>query len=174
MKSAKLLLVTIVLALTGCEYGDVHGSAEKSDVILGLKQAPREIYSFRAGNQDFTGYFVSDFPATSASYFAKLPSSFFDHPKLLSYERKKTLIKWQRTPVAPVHKFLLDHALSVMTSNSMPNVQVAEFKAQSETSDRYYAVTFEDEGGGRYDNINFYVLNPKDGRLYELTDTMSF
>lgn len=143
-------------------------------MILGLKVPPREIYSFRAGDQDFTGYFVSDFPATSSFYFAKLPSSFFDHPKLLSYERKKTLIKWQRTPVAPVHKFLLNRALSVMTSNSIPDVQVGEFKIQSETNDRYYAVTFEDEGGGRYDNINFYLLNPNDRRLYALTDTMSF
>jgi hypothetical protein len=174
MKSAKLLLVTIVLSLTGCEYGDVHGSAERSDVILGLKEPLSEIYSFRAGDRDFTGYFVSDFPVTSASYFAKLPSSFFDHPKLLSYERKKTLIKWQRTPVTHVHKFLLKRAISVMESNGIPKVQIAEFKARSEASDGYYAATFEDMGGGRYDNINFFLLDPKDRRLYELTDTMSF
>lgn len=39
--------ITILLALTGYEYGDVHGLAENSDLLLGLKEAPCEFYSFR-------------------------------------------------------------------------------------------------------------------------------
>jgi hypothetical protein len=174
MKSTQSILTAVLLALTGCEYGDVHGSAENSDLLLGLKEAPSEIYSFRSGARDFTGYFVSDFPATNASYFTKLPSSFFDHPKRKSYENKKTFIKWQNTPVIPAHKFLLDHAISAMTTNNIPCIQAAEFTAQSETSGRYYAITFEDNGGGRYDNIHFHLLNPKERRLFEFTDTTSF
>jgi hypothetical protein len=99
---------------------------------------------------------------------------FFDHPKRKSYENKKTFIKWQSTPVIPAHKFLLDHAISAMTTNNIPCIQAAEFTAQSETSGRYYAITFEDNGGGRYDNIHFHLLNPKERRLYVFTDTTSF
>jgi hypothetical protein len=76
MKSTQSILTAVLLALTGCEYGDVHGSAENSDLLLGLKEAPSEICSFRSGARDFTGYFVSDFPATNASYFTSSQAPF--------------------------------------------------------------------------------------------------
>lgn len=174
MKSPKLIFVAVALFLTGCEYGDTHETAERADVILGLKETPIEIYSFRAGDRDFTGYFISDFPETSSSYFTTLPKSFFDHPKLLSYESRHTLVKWRKTPVAPTQRFLLDRALSVMRANGLPAIQIEEFEKQVESNDGYYAVLFEDMGSGKYDNITFYLLDPKARRLRHLTDTSSF
>ncbi len=174
MKAAKMVFVAIALLVTGCEYGDSHGTAERSDVILGLKERPIEIYSFRAGDRNFTGYFVSDFPASSAAYFTTPSKSFFERPKPLSYETGHTIVKWRKTPVDPAQKFLLDRALAVMKANGLASKQIEEFEKQSESKDGYYAALFETVGSGKYDNLTFYLLDPKTRRLRQLTDTSSF
>ncbi len=170
----QMALVAFSLSLTGCEYGDSHGTPESADVILGLKERPIEIYSFRTGGRDFTGYFVSDFPATSASYFITPPKSFLNHPRPLSYQTGHTLVKWRKTPVDPADKFLLDRALSVMRANSLPTTQIEEFAKRSESKEAYYAALFETFGRGKYGNITFSLLDPKTRRLRQLTDTSSF
>lgn len=166
-----ILAIGALLLLTRCESG---GNESREYVAVGLHETSQEIYSFRKGIQDFTGYFVLDFPETSADYFSSPPDSFFEFPKLLSSNRDYTLVKWRKTPVAPEHRFLLEHALSVMEANDLPKERIEDFKQQSNSSDGYYAVSYEDRGAGMYDDITFYLLEPEARRLRKLSDTMSF
>jgi len=164
---------TLLLAVSGCEYGDSHGSAANSDLTLGLKEKPKELYAYRHGSIDFTGFFVFSFPQSSQSFFNSPPSEFFEHPKPLSYERGHTFVTWQQTPVEEAHHFLKQWAADIIESHKIEIRWKKEFNSALNASHCYYAVRYEEIRHGLYDNITFYVVDPTNRRLYEIGDTSS-
>lgn len=164
---------TMLLAVSGCEYRDRYGSAANADLTLGLKEKPKELYAYRHGSIDFTGFFVFSFPQSSQSFFDLPPSEFFEHPKPLSYEMRHTFVTWQQTPVEDAHHFLKEWATGIIESHKIENRWKKEFKSALNTPHCFYAVRYEEIRHGFYDNITFYVIDPTNRLLYEIGDTSS-
>ena len=162
------------LVLASCEYGDVHGSAASSDIILGFKEKPTEVFSFRSGTNDFTGFFVSEFSEAAKTYFENPPSEFYQHPKALSYEKGHTFVHWRATPVETGHQFLRNRVESLLRNHQIDSKWAANTRKLLNDEDCFYAVSYEDYGSGRYDNITFYLLDPSSRQLTQITDTSSF
>ena len=169
-----IVLLTVTIVLTGCEYGDKHGSAAYSDIRLGLKVHSKDIFAFRDGSRTFTGYFISEYPESTTKCFSSPPPEFFNHPKPLSYEKDQLFVLWQNTPVKADHEFLKDRALLVLTSTNIPQSQLTVLERLISSTNCYYAAHYEDVGNEQYDNISFYLIEPSSRRLHKITNTSSF
>ena len=80
------LPMVLVMILVACEYGDIHGKPESFDRIMGLRSTAKEILALRKGTIDFTGFFIFQFPESTADEIGLiyLQGLIIDHTIFLS------------------------------------------------------------------------------------------
>ncbi|RYD72889.1 MAG: hypothetical protein EOP84_22410 [Verrucomicrobiaceae bacterium] len=62
----------------------------------------------------------------------------------------------------------------MMRSTGIPEERISAFLKVAEAPGGYYAAHYEEIGGGRYDNLTFYLIDPSSRQLHEFMDTSSF
>jgi len=162
----------MLLAAVGCEYGDMHGSAESFDLLLGLKVKPKEILALRmAATIDLLACFIFEFPESSKTFFDNPPPSLYDHPIPMSYEKDKIFVKWRKTPFAHDHIHFLTRFLQRAKSLGLPENHIAILNNLSTSTNGLYAVSYENSGGECVSNVGLFVLDQKKRILYSFTIT---
>ena len=152
-------------------HGDIHGSAESFDLLIGLKVKPREIVALREGSINFTGCFIFEFPKTNEVFFTSPPKELFSRPTRMDLTREKEIVKWTKTPIPNVHRHFLDQGLKKATSIGLSEEQNADYAKIAEGSNGFYAITYKDDGYSRSHAVTLYIIDRQTRRLLEFVDT---
>lgn len=172
IKLFKIFIATCMMfILVGCEYGDIQGSEESFDRLIGLKVKPEKILALRHGTIDFIGCFIFQFPDSTQNFFDNVPNGLSNHPIPLSYEKEKTFINWKATPVTQEHLHFLNTSLAQVLSIGLDDEQYKFIMELACSDNAFYSISFEGSVSAMSHNVNFYLIDPKRRLFYNLTDT---
>jgi hypothetical protein len=179
LSSSKKLIPVIesvlcAILLVGCRPSyERYGSAGYFDAIMALKSSASEVVSVRreGGMLELIACNVSQFPVSTEAYFKSPPSRMFTLPVPLSCEEKKVFLKWRSTPVDARHLHSVMSLVSMVESIGLEKGYVAKLNSLINSTNGYYAMSFERLGSNAIYNVTLYVMDPSSRRLYYLTDT---